>query len=215
MAEETIHLQVALDLLDIDHALEIAKQSVDGGADWIEAGTPLIKKNGIVVVTILKREFPDKVIVADMKTMDTGALEVNMAIDAGADIVSILGVADDKTIEEGAKVAHVKNKRIMVDLIGCKNVEERATEVEQLGADILLIHTGIDQQHKGETPFENLKKIIGKVKIPIAVAGGLNAETAPVAIKEGARIVIVGGAITKAANPQAATKEIINAIKSQ
>jgi len=153
--------------------------------------------------------------VADMKTMDTGALEVNIAIEAGADIVSILGVADDKTIEEGAKAAHAKNKRIMVDLIGCKNVEERAAEVERLGADILLIHTGIDQQHKGETPFENLKKIIGKVKIPIAVAGGLNADTAPVAVKEGAKIVIVGGAITKATDPRVATEEIINAIKSQ
>ena len=213
MTEDRIHLQVALDLLDIDQALEIARQSVEGGADWIEAGTPLIKKNGIVVATILKREFPDKTIVADMKTMDTGALEVSIAIEAGADVVSILGVADDKTIEEGAKAAHEKNKKIMVDLIGCKNVEERAAEVEKLGADIILIHTGIDQQHKGETPFENLKKIAGKVNIPIAVAGGLNAKTAPMAVKEGAKIIIVGGAITKATNPQEATKEIVNAIK--
>ena len=213
MVENTVHLQVALDLLDIDKALEIAHQSVEGGADWIETGTPLIKKQGIVAVTILKREFPDKVVVADMKTMDTGALEVEIAINAGADVVSILGVADNKTIEEGAKAAHTKNKRVMVDLIGCKNVEDRAAEVEKLGADILLVHTGIDQQHKGETPFEDLKKIIGKVTIPIAVAGGLNAETAPAAVKAGAQVIIVGGAITKASTPREETKKIINAIK--
>ena len=89
-------LQVALDLLDLKRALQIAEESVDGGADWIEAGTPLIKSEGIQAVRSLRDRFPEATIVADMKVADTGAIEVEMAAKAGADIVCIL--ADRKSV---------------------------------------------------------------------------------------------------------------------
>ena len=40
---EKIVLQVALDLLELKRAVQIAQEALTGGADWIEAGTPLIK----------------------------------------------------------------------------------------------------------------------------------------------------------------------------
>ena len=91
-------LQVALDLLNEDRAFLIAENSVKGGADWIEAGTPLIKSEGMDVIRKLKDRLPDKTLVADMKTMDTGAFETEMASKAGADIVVILAAADDSSI---------------------------------------------------------------------------------------------------------------------
>ncbi|MEM4160929.1 MAG: bifunctional hexulose-6-phosphate synthase/ribonuclease regulator, partial [Thermoplasmata archaeon] len=42
MQEKPI-LQVALDMENIERALEIGAEAVAGGADWVEAGTPLIK----------------------------------------------------------------------------------------------------------------------------------------------------------------------------
>ena len=93
-------LQVALDLLNADRALAIAKDAVKGGADWLEAGTPLIKSEGMDIVRQLREMFPDKIIVADMKTMDTGALETEMAAKAGADIICILAASDDGTIRD-------------------------------------------------------------------------------------------------------------------
>jgi len=33
-------IQVALDLLELDRSVEIAKEAIAGGADWIEIGTP-------------------------------------------------------------------------------------------------------------------------------------------------------------------------------
>ncbi len=87
-------LQVALDLTDIEQAISIAEKAArGGGAHWLEVGTPLIKKEGMRAVELMKRRFPDRKIVADLKTMDTGALEVEMAARHGADVVSILGVA--------------------------------------------------------------------------------------------------------------------------
>ena len=68
-------LQVALDLLNAHRAIDIGKDAVKGGADWVEAGTPLIKSEGMEIVRQLKQKFPGKTLVADMKKMDTGAFE--------------------------------------------------------------------------------------------------------------------------------------------
>lgn len=67
-------IQVALDILETDRAIQIAKESLEGGADWLEAGTPLIKSEGMDVIRKLREAFPDKTIIADMKITDTGAM---------------------------------------------------------------------------------------------------------------------------------------------
>ncbi len=207
-------LQVALDFTEREKALRIAELSVAGGADWIEAGTPLIKSVGISIVRELKDRYNDKKIVADMKTMDTGRLEVELAVKNGADVVSVLGVADNKTIMDAIQAAHENNAILMVDLINCKDIVQRAKEIERLGADIILVHAGIDQQVQGISPFEGLRKIHNVVRVPLAVAGGLTAETIPEAIEMGANVIIVGGAITKSEDPTLATKKIKEAIIS-
>ena len=40
-------LQVALDYVNLHRALKAAEEAVAGGADWLEAGTPLIKSEGM------------------------------------------------------------------------------------------------------------------------------------------------------------------------
>lgn len=190
----------------------MAKEAVPGGIDWIEAGTPLIKSEGMEAIRELKRIFPNKKIIADMKTMDTGDFETEMASKAGADIISILGASDDSTIKEAIKAARKYNSEIMVDLINVKNKVDRAAEVEKMGAKYVCIHVGIDQQMKGENPLQDIKDVKEAVNITIATAGGLNSENIPGVISAGADIVIVGGAITKASNLLDATKIIRKSI---
>ena len=50
-------LQVALDFENLPRAIQAAREAVQGGADWIEAGTPLIKSEGLDAVRELKRAF--------------------------------------------------------------------------------------------------------------------------------------------------------------
>jgi len=190
----------------------MAKEAVPGGIDWIEAGTPLIKSEGMDAIRELKRIFPNKKIIADMKTMDTGDFETEMASKAGADIISILGASDDSTIKEAIKAARKYNSEIMIDLINVKNKVDRAAEVEKMGAKYVCIHVGIDQQMKGENPLQDIKDVKEAVNITIATAGGLNSENIPGVISAGADIVIVGGAITKASNLLDATKIIRKSI---
>ena len=123
----------------------------------LEAGTPLIKSEGMDIIRQLRETFPGKTIVADMKTMDTGALETEMAAKAGADIICILAASDDSTILDAVKSARKYGAKIMIDLIGVPDKIKRAKEVENLGAAYLCIHIGIDEQMQGKKPLITLK----------------------------------------------------------
>ncbi len=208
-------LQVALDLVHGDRALEIAKDAVRGGVDWIEAGTPLIKSEGMEIVRALKKTFPTHTIVADMKTIDVGGAEVEMAAKSGADIIVILGVSSDPTITEAILSARQYGSRVMVDLFNVKDKVARATQVEKMGADYICVHVGVDEQMVGGTPVSELKGLAKAVDIPIAAAGGINSETAADILRAGASIVIVGGAIIKAKDVAKAARTVKNAITSR
>ncbi len=208
-------LQVALDLLNGSRAMSIAHDAVKGGADWLEAGTPLIKSEGMDIIRKLKTTFPQKSIVADMKTMDVGALETEMAAKAGADIICLLGAADDSTIVDAAKSARKYGIKLMIDLIGVKDKIKRAQEMEQYHVDYLCVHIGIDEQMTGKKPQDLVSSIVQSTSIPVAVAGGLNSETVSDIVCAGAYIIIVGSAITKAKDVTTATKQIKTAMEKK
>lgn len=205
-------LQVALDVLEIDRAVQIAKEAVEGGADWLEVGTPLIKSEGMDAIRKLREAFPDRKIVSDMKTIDTGALEVEMAAKSGASIVAVLGASCDAALSDALRAARKYGVELMVDLISTRNPVERAREMEQMGMDYVSVHVGIDMQMVGVDPLEVLQQIVKEVNIPIAVAGGLNAETAAAAVGMGAEIGIIGGNIVRSAKVTESSRKIRRAI---
>ncbi len=211
MADKPV-LQVALDVMNLHRALQIANEAVEGGVDWIEAGTPLIKSEGLDCIRELKTSFPSTTIVADMKTMDVGAVEVEMAAKAGADVVCIMGVADDGTITEAVKAGRRYGSKIMIDLMRASDPVKRAKEVEKFGADYICLHVGIDQQMRKNESLEEVKRVSEGVSIPIAAAGGLNSETAPKVVEAGVSVVIVGSAIIKSPDVANATRTIKKAI---
>ena len=207
-------LQIALDFVDAKRAIAICREAVKGGADWIEAGTPLIKSEGLDIVRVLRKMFPKATIVADMKVMDAGRMETEAAAKAGADIVCVLAAASDSTILECIEAGRNYGVKIGTDLIGIDEpyVVRRAKELEKLGVDYIGVHSAIDEQMRGKDPFARLRKVAKSVKIPVACAGGINSETAPKAVRAGAKVVVVGGAITKAEDPAKATRSIKSAI---
>jgi 3-hexulose-6-phosphate synthase/6-phospho-3-hexuloisomerase len=205
-------VQVALDFVDISRAMKVAEAAVAGGADILEAGTPLIKSEGLNAVRALREKFPNARIVADMKTMDAGRIEMEMAAKAGADLAVVLGGASDSTIEECVKAGRNYGIEVGVDMIGVADPVARAVQCARWGVSVVGIHVPIDEQMRGGAdPFGTLRAVRKAVSLPVAVAGGLNSESVVDAIEAGADILVVGGAISKAADPEAATREIVNA----
>ncbi len=206
-------LQLALDFVDLKRALRSAQAGVAGGVDWLEVGTPLIKSEGLQAVRELRRLFPHVTLVADMKIMDAGRIEVETAAKAGANIVDVLGAASDATIRECIQAGKNYGAKIVVDLIAVKDPVSRAKQVEDFGADYVTVHCSIDEQMEGKDPFETLRRVAEAVSLPAGVAGGINSETAYRALEAGASVVIVGGAITKAADPTEAAHNIKKAME--
>ncbi len=209
-----IQLQLALDFANLSQALRVAREAWAGGVRRLEAGTPLIKSEGLDCVRALRGEFPEATIVADMKIMDAGRVEVEMAAKAGADVVVVLGAASDATIRECIEAGDSYDATIMVDLIEVPNPAARAQQVAELGAGIIGVHCPVDVQMEGGSPMDSLRQVAEAVSIPVAVAGGINSETAPLAVANGAGIVIVGGAIIKAPDAKQAAADILQAIRS-
>ncbi len=206
-------LQLALDFVDLKRAVKCAQAGVAGGVDWLEVGTPLIKSEGLEAVRELRRLFPHVTLVADMKIMDAGRIEVESAAKAGANIVDVLGAASDATIRECIQAGKNYGAKIVADLIAVNDPVSRGQEIEEFGADYITVHCSIDEQMEGKDPFEALRRLAEAVSLPVGVAGGINSETAASALEAGASIVIVGGAITKAIDPAEAASTIRRAME--
>lgn len=214
------YLQIALDLVNLHRALRIAEEAVKGGVEWIEAGTPLIKSEGMNAVRVIHKKFPSNILVADMKTVDGGSAEIEMAAKSGANVVLMLGGSDNASVTEAIQAA--KQYGVM---LGCDTIDipeeiiiERALELEELGVDMICSHVGVDQQviYGGEKTLKVASKLKEKLNPNtwLGIAGGINSETAAKAKEIGVDVIIVGGALYKAESPEVSAKNIIEAIES-
>lgn len=200
-------LQFAIDTLSTEHALALAAQAAPH-VDILELGTPLIKSEGVSVITAMKEAHPDKIVFADLKTMDAGELEAAMAFDAGADLVSVLGAAGDSTIAGAVKAAGVHGKGVVVDLIGVADKPARAREVAALGVDFVEMHAGLDEQAEEGFTFERLLRDGEAAGVPFSVAGGVNASSIGSVQESGARVAVAGSAIYSAEDVGAAAARL-------
>lgn len=201
-------IQVALDSLDYEQTLALARQAAPY-VDIIEIGTPCLKVNGLDLVKAIKAQHPDKLLFVDLKTMDAGYYEAEPFFKAGADITTVLGTADLGTIKGVVDVANAYGKQAQVDLINVKAKAKVAAEAAKLGAHIIGIHTGIDQQLAGQTPFSDLAALVAlKLPVKVSVAGGIKQATVKQVVNAGPDIVVVGGAITGSKAPETSAREI-------
>lgn len=201
-------IQMALDSLDFDATVALADQ-VAPYVDIFEIGTPCIKYNGINLVKELRARFPDQLLLVDLKTMDAGEYEATPFYEEGADICTVLGVSGLATIGGVVKAAKANNAEVQVDLINVPDKVECARASAELGAQIVGVHTGLDAQAAGQTPFGDLQDITSLgLDVRVSVAGGIKPATVQQVVEAGASIIVVGAAIYSAPSPAEAAREI-------
>lgn len=211
---KNIKLQIALDVLTTEDALNLVTITYPY-IDIIEIGTPLVKHEGVSVLKTLRNHFKEKEILVDLKTMDVGEYESDIFFKEGADIVTVLGAASLETVKGSVKSAKKYGGKVLVDLINVEDKVSRAIEAINIGCDYIGVHTGIDQQHKGETPFADLRLLKNKINIPIFVAGGINLHTLDKIIEEKPYTIVVGGSITLADYPANVAREMKTKLNMQ
>lgn len=206
-------LQLALDDITLDAALTLLMQ-ISNSVDIIEAGTPFVLEYGMEAIRTLRAHFPTKEILCDAKIMDGGALEAHAAFNAGADYVTVLGVADKATLKAVIEAANARGRHAVVDLLCVEHFAQSIPALEALGAKLLAVHVGVDQQRSGRTPLQDLIAIQSVAKTAqVFVAGGVNAQTLSGYIAQRPAVIIVGGAIMRAANPAAEAQSMYRRIQ--
>lgn len=200
-------LQVAIDLLSTTEALTLLHE-VAPYVDIIELGTPLVKQEGLSVVNYIKAAYPDKLVFADLKTMDTGELEADLAFNAGADIMTVLGSAGDSTILGAIKSGKKHSKFVVADMIGVKDRLSRLKELKELGVTWAELHAGLDEQAQPGYTINHLLEIGKQAAIPFSIAGGVNIESIEAVEAAGAIVAVAGHNIYGAKDPAAAAKHL-------
>jgi 3-hexulose-6-phosphate synthase len=192
-------VQISLDLIDLNEALETAELALRAGVDWLEAGTPLLIAEGTHGVRELRKRFPETPIVADLKIMDGGGLETEMMAKAGASMVVVMGQAHEETVELAVKAAREYGVQVMGDNMAVPDPVQGARRLEQLGCDYIVHHIGYDMRNlrreRGQpapTPLDQLREIVAAVNIPVQAVGGLTLEQATDTPAYGAPLVVIG-----------------------
>ncbi len=210
------YLQVALDLVDMGVVRRVLSQLPDSDHLLVEVGTPLVKKFGAQVVKEIRKVRPGSFVVLDLKTLDTGNLEVRLASDATADAVVISGLAPKNTMNIGIKEARKTGIYSIIDMLNVPDPLEVLKGLPEL-PDVVEMHRAIDleaEKHNWEI-IQEIKKMTESSprKLLVAVAGGIRVDTVPEALASGADIVVTGRAITASKDVKDAAEQFLAQLK--
>lgn len=205
------YLQIALDIPDVERAKKIITEIPSSDRIILEVGTPLLKKYGVGVIKTIREEAKDVFIVADLKTLDVGQVEVDMAYEETADAVVVSGLAPKDTIDKFIYETKRFGIYSFIDMMGVKDPLNVLKSLEDL-PEVIILHRGIDEEKTGKTRWELIKEIMATFKdkkLLFAVAGGIEPNTTQQALKSGADILIVGRYITQSRDTERACREFL------
>ena len=192
-------VQISLDLVSVEEAVETAEMALRAGVDWLEVGTPLILAHGMHGVKALRERWPDVPIVADLKTMDGGWLEAEVMAKAGATHVVVMERAHAETIKCVVRAGEDFGVGVMGDNLGAPDMVVAAKRLEDLGCGYIVHHIGFDERNGLESqglrkpsPLDDLKEIVEAVSVPVQAVGGLSIEEAVRCPEFGAPLVVIG-----------------------
>jgi 3-hexulose-6-phosphate synthase len=211
-----VKLQLAMDTLDGDEALRLADCAAPF-VDILEAGTPLIKSVGINIVRKLKLAYPNKIVLADLKSSDVGAYEAHMAFTAGADIVTTQGITTYATICEVQREADKWKRRAEVDMTGVKDPVARAREVREAGVSLVLYHRSIDEELTEGALWDeravNTVREMCALGLDVAIAGGIHYDILPLLSGVPIYGIVIGRGITAQPDPSLTAEKIAGRIR--
>jgi len=209
------YLQVAFDLVDLAEVRRVLAALPESDHILIEVGTPLVKMLGMSVVREIRAIRPGAFVILDLKTLDTGNLEVRLAADAAADAVVISGLAPKKTIELSIREAKKTGIYSIIDML---NVPDPLAVLKGLEVlpDVVELHRAIDME-KSAHAWNDIREIQGLAKegrrLLVAVAGGIRVDTEGAALAAGANILVVGRAITRSKDIRDMAEQFLTGLK--
>jgi bifunctional enzyme Fae/Hps len=205
------YLQISLDNPSLESAKKVIAQLPGSDRIIIEVGTPLIKHYGTRVISDLRQVAKDSFMVADLKTLDVGKVEADIAYEDTADAVVAAGLAPPETLDAFVHEAKRLGIYAVIDMLNVEDVLEKLRSLKDF-PDIVILHRGIDQESGRTCGLERIKMIrqaFPNKKFLIAVAGGIVPETAKEALEQGADILVVGRYVTQSKDVEHAVRDFL------
>ncbi|TFG27135.1 MAG: bifunctional 5,6,7,8-tetrahydromethanopterin hydro-lyase/3-hexulose-6-phosphate synthase [Promethearchaeota archaeon] len=220
------YIQIALDDPDLPRQIKVVKDLPKSDRIIIEIGTPLLKKYGVEAIKQIREFSNESFMVADLKTLDVGKLEVDFAFDATADAVVASGLASISSIDKFILEAQRLGIYAFIDTMEVENPIAKLSQLKQI-PDVVILHRAIDAEAAAsgtneaqKAAWQNIPKIkelykdkklaSGKDRVLVAVAGGIDQRSASYAIDMGADILIIGRFITSAKDVKNAMRQVLN-----
>jgi bifunctional enzyme Fae/Hps len=205
------YLQISLDNPELERSKRIIEQLPGSDRIILEVGTPLIKRYGTRIINDLRQVAKDMFMVADLKTLDVGKVEADLAYDETADAVVAAGLAPAETLDAFIHEAKRLSMYAAVDML---NVEDPIKKLKTLREfpNIVILHRGIDQETGrtlGLDLIQEMRQTFKDKKFLIAVAGGIVPETAKEALQKGADIIIVGRYVTQSKDIERSVRDFL------
>jgi len=205
------YLQISLDAPSLEGAKKVISQLPGSDRLIIEVGTPLIKRYGTRVINDLRQVAKDAFMVADLKTLDVGKVEADIAYEDTADAVVAAGLAPPETLNAFVHEAKRLGIYAVIDMLNVEDVLGKLKSLKDF-PDIVILHRGIDQESGrtcGLERIQMIRKAFPGKKFLIAVAGGIVPETAKEALAQGADILIVGRYVTQSKDIERAARDFL------
>ena len=205
------YLQIALDAPSLEGAKKVIEALPGSDRIILEVGTPLIKRYGTRGINELRKIAKDKFIIADLKTLDVGKVEVDIAYEDTADAVVAAGLAPPETLDATVSEARRLGIYAVIDMLNVEDVLAKLKSIKEF-PDIVILHRGIDQETGRSSGLERIKIIrqaFPNKKFLIAVAGGIVPETAKEALDQGADILIVGRYVTQSKDIERSVRDFL------
>ena len=205
------YLQISLDIPDLERTKKIIAQIPRSDRVILEVGTPLIKRYGTKVINQLREVAKDKFFVADLKTLDVGKVEVDLAYEETADAVVAAGLAPPETLNAFIYEAKRLGIYAVVDMLNVENPVKKLKTLKEF-PEVIVLHRGIDQETGrtiGLELIQELRRAFKDKRFLIAVAGGIVPGTAREALEKGADIIIVGRYITQSKDVERAVRDFL------
>ena len=168
----------------------------------IEAGTPLIKREGIGAVSSLVSYWTSRCrgqsfvpyVVADLKVIDRAETEVAMAVAAGAKGVVCMASAPTSTVRAFLSACKTHGVDSYLDFMGIEHPHKRLRELKT-APDVALLHRGVDEEsdkmNRVAFPIHQINKLRGTYNVKIGIAGGDTLREVQSAIFNSADIVVL------------------------
>lgn len=205
------YLQISLDHPSLESAKKVIAQIPGSDRIIIEVGTPLIKRYGTRVISDLRQVAKDTFMVADLKTLDVGKVEADIAYEDTADAVVAAGLAPPETLDAFVHEAKRLGIYAAIDMLNVEDILEKLRSLKDF-PDIVILHRGIDQESGRTCGLERIKMMrhaFPNKKFLIAVAGGIVPETAKEALEQGADILVVGRYVTQSKDIERAVRDFL------